>query len=89
MQKSIRINEDHLITYLAKHAKEDCSIAGTLQKRSSRTRGSKNYWFALFQNLLFYFENITSGKPTGLIFLEGCYCNIINDPKLRESDFPV
>jgi len=27
-----------------------------------------------FQNLLFYYDNESSQRPSGLIFLEGCYC---------------
>lgn len=26
------------------------------------------------QNLLFYYETETSSRPSGIIFLEGCYC---------------
>lgn len=26
------------------------------------------------QNLLFYYESETSTRPSGIIFLEGCYC---------------
>jgi hypothetical protein len=27
-----------------------------------------------YQNLLFYYESETSSRPSGIIFLEGCYC---------------
>lgn len=32
------------------------------------------FFFVLLQNLLFYYENEESARPSGLIFLEGCYC---------------
>ena len=28
----------------------------------------------IFKNLLFYYESETSTRPSGIIFLEGCYC---------------
>lgn len=30
--------------------------------------------FFLRQNLLFYYDNEQSSKPSGVLFLEGCYC---------------
>ena len=27
----------------------------------------------IFQNLMFYYESETSSRPSGIIFLEGCY----------------
>lgn len=32
------------------------------------------------QNLLFYYENETSTRPSGLIFLEGSYCERLIAP---------
>ena len=89
MQRSLRINEEHLIHYYAKRAKEDYSFCGILQKRSDRKKSAKVYWFVLHQNLLFYFESSSTSKPEGAILLEGSYCSILNDQKLKESDFPV
>ena len=28
----------------------------------------------MFQNLLFYYESESSSRPSGVILLEGCYC---------------
>lgn len=36
----------------------------------------KTFFFVLYfiKNLLFYYESETSTRPSGIIFLEGCYC---------------
>ncbi|XP_033633758.1 ras-specific guanine nucleotide-releasing factor 2-like isoform X1 [Asterias rubens] len=73
MQKAVRYEESQLLQ-LATRAKTDHMIAGTLQKKSSDTVKWKQRFFALYQNLLFYFESDTSQRPVGWIFLEGCYC---------------
>ncbi|KAL1382835.1 hypothetical protein pipiens_013191 [Culex pipiens pipiens] len=40
-------------------------------------------WFVLYQNLLFYYESEQSSRPSGLIFLEGCYCErLVSAPSL-------
>ena len=33
-----------------------------------------------FQNLLFYYDGEHSAKPTGVIFLEGCFCERVLNP---------
>lgn len=39
-----------------------------------------------FQNLLFYYDNEASTRPSGLIFLEGCYCErLISAPSCLGS----
>jgi hypothetical protein len=45
----------------------------------------------LYQNLLFYAENEEANRPSGVIFLEGCYCErlitpIGTGPKGKDSD---
>uniref|UniRef100_A0A8C9GAF9 PH domain-containing protein n=1 Tax=Pavo cristatus TaxID=9049 RepID=A0A8C9GAF9_PAVCR len=41
-------------------------------------RGAANRWhekwFALYQNVLFYFESEQSARPAGIYMLEGCSC---------------
>jgi len=73
MQKSIRVNEAQLL-YLASKAKLDCTLSGHLWKRRDDTGKWQLRWFALYQNLLFYYENETCSKPSGVALLEGCYC---------------
>lgn len=36
--------------------------------------------FMEMQNLLFYYENENSSKPSGIIFLEGSYCERLTTP---------
>uniref|UniRef100_A0A803W784 Ras protein specific guanine nucleotide releasing factor 1 n=1 Tax=Ficedula albicollis TaxID=59894 RepID=A0A803W784_FICAL len=38
-------------------------------------------WFALLQNMLFYFETDSSSRPSGLYLLEGCVCDRAPSPK--------
>lgn len=48
----------------------------------------KSLWlfFYYFQNLLFYYDNEASTRPSGLIFLEGCYCErLISAPSCLGS----
>lgn len=37
-------------------------------------------FFLLYQNLLFYYDHEHSARPTGVIFLEGCYVERIIAP---------
>jgi len=73
MQKSIRVNEAQLL-YLASKAKQDCTLSGPLWKRRDDTGKWQLRWFALYENLLFYYENDTCPKPSGVALLEGSYC---------------
>ncbi|XP_015792676.1 ras-specific guanine nucleotide-releasing factor 2-like isoform X4 [Tetranychus urticae] len=74
MQRSLRMNDLQLFA-LADKALHDNSKKGYLFKRT--TEGSKWQlrWFVLYQNLFFYYDSESSGKPCGLIFLEGSYCS--------------
>ncbi|XP_041465330.1 ras-specific guanine nucleotide-releasing factor 2-like isoform X3 [Lytechinus variegatus] len=80
MQKAIRLDDSQLLM-LAGRAKTDFTIAGNLQKKSSDTGKWKQRWCALYENLLFYFENETTSRPLGLIFVEGCYSEHIVTPR--------
>lgn len=73
MQKTIRINESQLL-YLSSKARVENTLSGTLWKRSADTGKWQQRWFALYQNLLFYYENDACPRPSGVALLEGCYC---------------
>uniref|UniRef100_A0A8D3DZJ0 Ras-specific guanine nucleotide-releasing factor 1 n=1 Tax=Scophthalmus maximus TaxID=52904 RepID=A0A8D3DZJ0_SCOMX len=80
MQKGMRLNDGH-ISYLALLAKRDGTRRGCLSKRSSDNTKWHSKWFALLQNMLFYFENDSSSRPSGLYLLEGCVCDRAPSPK--------
>ncbi|CAL8350290.1 unnamed protein product [Merluccius merluccius] len=80
MQKGMRLNDGH-VTYLALLAKRDCTRRGSLSKRSSDNTKWHAKWFALLQNMLFYFESDSSSRPAGLYLLEGCACDRAPSPK--------
>ncbi|RWS11512.1 ras guanine nucleotide releasing factor-like protein [Dinothrombium tinctorium] len=74
MQRSLRMNEIQLYA-LSEKSQHDIGHRGYLFKRTSDNSKWQLRWFVVFQNLLFYYENDTSSKPSGLIFLEGSYCD--------------
>ncbi|XP_060779992.1 ras-specific guanine nucleotide-releasing factor 1 [Neoarius graeffei] len=80
MQKGMRLNDGH-ITYLGLLAKKDGTRRGCLSKKSSDNTKWHSKWFALLQNMLFYFENESSSRPSGLYLLEGCVCDRSLSPK--------
>uniref|UniRef100_A0A3B3UVG1 Ras protein specific guanine nucleotide releasing factor 1 n=1 Tax=Poecilia latipinna TaxID=48699 RepID=A0A3B3UVG1_9TELE len=80
MQKGIRLNDGH-VTYLGLLAKKDGTRRGCLSKKSSDNTKWHTKWFALLQNMLFYFENESSSRPSGLYLLEGCLCDRAPSPK--------
>lgn len=80
MQKGVRLNDGH-ITYLALLAKKDGTRRGCLSKKSSDNTKWHSKSFALLQNMLFYFENDSSSRPSGLYLLEGCVCDRAPSPK--------
>lgn len=80
MQKGVRLNDGH-ITYLALLAKRDGTRRGSLSKKSSDNTKWHSKSFALLQNMLFYFENDSSSRPSGLYLLEGCVCDRAPSPK--------
>ena len=89
MQKNIRINENQLL-YLVSKAKRENSMASYLYKRSSDTGKWQQRYFVLYQNLLFYFENDTATRPSGVALLEGSYCERLITPlKGKESEKQV
>uniref|UniRef100_A0A8C5U0U2 Ras protein specific guanine nucleotide releasing factor 2 n=1 Tax=Malurus cyaneus samueli TaxID=2593467 RepID=A0A8C5U0U2_9PASS len=61
MQKSVRYNEGHAL-YLALLAARRAPSAATSARRRRRHRWHEK-WFALYQNVLFYFEGEQSARP--------------------------
>ncbi|RZF36325.1 hypothetical protein LSTR_LSTR006589 [Laodelphax striatellus] len=70
---AIRV-QDAQLCVLAERAHFDKSMAGYLHKRQADTNKWQLRWFLLYQNLLFYYESETSSRPSGVVMLEGCYC---------------
>ncbi|XP_023333747.1 ras-specific guanine nucleotide-releasing factor 1, partial [Eurytemora carolleeae] len=90
IQRSVRINEGQLLG-LAEKARYsqplyDCVLAGHLYKRCSDSNKWLLRWFRLYQNLLFYYDSEQCSKPTGVIFLEGCYCERLITPGNQHSN---
>lgn len=75
MQRSVRINDSHLL-YLSSKTRQDATVTGHLYKRSNYSGKWRLRWFALYQNLLFYFDSEHDSKPAGLVVLEGCDCDL-------------
>uniref|UniRef100_A0A8C0FEK3 Ras protein specific guanine nucleotide releasing factor 2 n=1 Tax=Bubo bubo TaxID=30461 RepID=A0A8C0FEK3_BUBBB len=73
MQKSVRYNEGHAL-YLALLARKEGTKRGYLSKKTAETNRWHEKWFALYQNVLFYFEGEQSARPAGMYMLEGCNC---------------
>uniref|UniRef100_A0A8C5KN85 RAS protein-specific guanine nucleotide-releasing factor 2 n=1 Tax=Jaculus jaculus TaxID=51337 RepID=A0A8C5KN85_JACJA len=73
MQKSVRYNEGHAL-HLAFLARKEGTKRGFLSKKAAEASRWHEKWFALYQNVLFYFEGEQSGRPAGMYLLEGCSC---------------
>ncbi|KAM3847819.1 ras-specific guanine nucleotide-releasing factor 2 [Vipera latastei] len=80
MQKSVRYNEGHAL-YLAVLARKEGTRRGYLSKKTAETSRWHDKWFALYQNMLFYFESEQSTRPAGVYMLEGCSCERALAPK--------
>ncbi|XP_037094562.1 ras-specific guanine nucleotide-releasing factor 1-like, partial [Pollicipes pollicipes] len=87
MQRSVRINDNQLLM-LAEKARYDQHMCGSLYKRTSDNSKWQLRWFNLYQNLLFYYEAESSSRPSGVVLLEGCYCErlITTSSKPKDSD---
>ncbi|XP_075448463.1 ras-specific guanine nucleotide-releasing factor 2 isoform X2 [Ascaphus truei] len=79
MQKSVRCNEGHAL-YLAHVARKEGTKRGSLSKKAAEASRWHDKWFALYQNVLFYFETEHSGRPSGMYMLEGCSCERVPPP---------
>ncbi|XP_077353907.1 ras-specific guanine nucleotide-releasing factor 2 isoform X2 [Festucalex cinctus] len=80
MQKSVRYNEGHAL-HLALAARKEGAKRGPVSKRSSENVRWTDKFFALYQNLLFYFDSEQSARPSGMYLLEGCTCERAPAPK--------
>lgn len=81
MQKSVRYNEGHAL-YLSMVARKEGIKRGYLSKKAAENNRWTEKYFALYQNVLFYFENEQSTRPSGIYLLEGCSCERIPAPKV-------
>lgn len=81
MQKSVRYNEGHAL-YLSIVARKEGIKRGFLSKKAAENNRWNEKYFALYQNVLFYFENEQSTRPSGIYLLEGCTCERTPAPKV-------
>nr|XP_057913769.1 ras-specific guanine nucleotide-releasing factor 2 isoform X1 [Doryrhamphus excisus] len=81
MQKSVRYNEGHAL-YLSLVARKEGAKRGFLSKKSAENSRWTDKFFALYQNVLFYFESEQSARPSGMYLLEGCTCERATAPKV-------
>ncbi|KAI1301458.1 Ras-specific guanine nucleotide-releasing factor 2 [Halotydeus destructor] len=84
MQRSLRMNEIQLYA-LSDKALNDNGLRGYLFKRTSENSKWQLRWFLVYHNLLYYFENEQSSRPSGVIFLEGSYCDKIVQPSATKN----
>ncbi|XP_068438527.1 ras-specific guanine nucleotide-releasing factor 2-like, partial [Clinocottus analis] len=81
MQKGVRYNEGHAL-YLSVVARKEGSKRGFLSKKTAENSRWAEKFFALHQNVLFYFDNDQSARPSGIYLLEGCTCERAPAPKV-------
>lgn len=81
MQKSVRYNEGHAL-YLSVIARKEGTKRGVLSKKATENSRWNEKYFALYQNILFYFENEQSSRPSGIYLLEGSSCERVPAPKV-------
>ncbi|KAM6902957.1 ras-specific guanine nucleotide-releasing factor 2 [Xenentodon cancila] len=81
MQKSVRYNEGHAL-HLSVVARKEGTKRGFLSKKTTENSRWTDKYFALYQNVLFYFENEQSTRPSGIYLLEGCTCERAPAPKV-------
>ncbi|KAI5613237.1 ras-specific guanine nucleotide-releasing factor 2 isoform X1 [Silurus asotus] len=81
MQKSVRYNEGHAL-YLSVVARKEGTKRGYLCKKTTENSKWHEKFFALYQNVLFYFDSEQSARPSGIYLLEGCTCERVPAPKV-------
>uniref|UniRef100_A0A1A8P4K2 Ras protein-specific guanine nucleotide-releasing factor 2 n=1 Tax=Nothobranchius rachovii TaxID=451742 RepID=A0A1A8P4K2_9TELE len=84
MQKSVRYNEGHAL-FLSVVARKEGTKRGYLCKKTAENSRWHEKFFALYQNVLFYFENEQSARPAGIYLLEGCTCERAPAPKMSTT----
>ncbi len=86
------MNESHLST-IALKARLDNKECGYLWRRTVETgfKWQAPKWYALYQNLLFFYENVNSTKPLGLFLLESSFCHrlITNVKNTKAGDIKL
>ncbi|XP_074594267.1 ras-specific guanine nucleotide-releasing factor 1-like isoform X2 [Brevipalpus obovatus] len=82
----LRMNEIQLYALAEKAVNDIANQRGWLFKRTDSNKWQLRF-FVLYQNLFFYFENETSNRPTGLILLEGSYCNKVIQPSNKNCSY--
>ncbi|XP_066901194.1 ras-specific guanine nucleotide-releasing factor 2 isoform X3 [Halyomorpha halys] len=87
MQRTVRVNEAQLLM-LSDRAKFDNSYQGSLHKRTADSNKWQLRWFILYQNLLFYYDSESCARPSGVVMLEGCYCERLISPPSKNKDTP-
>ncbi|XP_011305248.1 ras-specific guanine nucleotide-releasing factor 2 [Fopius arisanus] len=85
MQKTVRVNDSQILM-LSERAHFDHSLTGYLHKRTADLNKWQLRWFVLYQNLLFYYESEAFSRPSGVILLEGCYCDRLITTRGKELD---
>ncbi|XP_043192498.1 ras-specific guanine nucleotide-releasing factor 2-like [Amphibalanus amphitrite] len=85
MQRGVRINDNQLLM-LAEKARYDQYMCGSLYKRTCDNSKWQLRWFNLYQNMLFYYETESSSRPSGVILLEGCYCERLITTAAKPKD---
>ncbi|NXB31008.1 RGRF2 factor, partial [Eulacestoma nigropectus] len=87
MQKSVRYNEGHAL-YLALLARKEGTKRGYLSKKTAETNRWHEKWFALYQNVLFYFEGEQSARPAGRVPApKGCAAGSAKDAALDKQHY--
>uniref|UniRef100_A0AAY4BZI5 Ras-specific guanine nucleotide-releasing factor 2 n=1 Tax=Denticeps clupeoides TaxID=299321 RepID=A0AAY4BZI5_9TELE len=81
MQKSVRYNEGHAL-FLSAAARKGGTKRGHLSKKNAENSRWHEKFFALYQNVLFYFDTEQSARPSGIYLLEGCTCERAPAPKV-------
>ncbi|KAF3695608.1 Ras-specific guanine nucleotide-releasing factor 2 [Channa argus] len=84
MQKSVRYNEGHAL-FLSAIARKEGTKRGYLSKKTAENSRWHEKFFALYQNILFFFENEQSARPAGIYLLEGCTCERVPAPKMSTT----
>ncbi|XP_076005595.1 ras-specific guanine nucleotide-releasing factor 2 isoform X2 [Genypterus blacodes] len=84
MQKSVRYNEGHAL-FLSAVARKEGTKRGYLSKKTAENSRWHEKFFALYQNILFYFESEQSARPAGIYLLEGCTCERAPAPKMSNA----
>lgn len=74
---TMKINERHLVTFANGSATVDRQ--GYLNKRGELNKSFQRRWFVLKGNLLFYFDKKGDQEPIGVIILEGCSVELVEN----------